>query len=397
MKIKLPELIENGDGTVRVQSRIETREGERVLWYQLDAAYKDYLVLDRVDAFVVGLIVFAMQINEEIVVDGPISNKLARNLTYYMHIMNMFYPYLHVIPLHFSKRDPLLKCPKGPGVGASFTAGVDSFCTLWDNFKKSEGDGNRITHLFNVYVGQRTCGGVDGRTLLKRNRGTVEETAKRLNLELMVMDSNLDDYYKTRFSRRNGPTIASCVLLLQKLFSVYYIPSALKYSDFVPEGSTPLADHLLSTEVLDFVFDGAQYGRLEKTKIISEWDVTHSLLTVCNYKFWEDRINCSVCEKCVRTMVTLDMLGHREHFKHAFDFTDFETKRDIWICNIFFSSFGGMWKLDYLPFFKEVKHYAKQVGYPLKLKPGKLLLALWLKIRSKPSERIIRFLKPREI
>ena len=41
---------EKGNRVVRIQTCIETREGERTLWYELDAKYKEYLILDRLDA-----------------------------------------------------------------------------------------------------------------------------------------------------------------------------------------------------------------------------------------------------------------------------------------------------------------------------------------------------------
>lgn len=388
MKIKLPDLIENGNGTVRVQSLIETREGECTLWYELDATYKDYLTLDRLDAFVVGMILYAMRKNEPVVVDGPISNKLARNLKYYMHVMNTYYPDLHVVPIHCLKRDPLLQCPKGPGAGASFTAGIDSYCTLWEHFKNNEDDGNRITHLFNMYAGQRG-GALDGRAFFRKNLEGVRDAAKRLNLDLVVIDTNLDGFYDFgRFVDSYGPRLFSCVLLLQKLFSVFYIPATYQYSENKPQGSTPLGDHLLSTEVLDIVHDGSQYSRVEKTKIISKWEITRSVLIVCNGNFLdqnplEEKLNCSFCEKCVRTMVTLDMLGLREQYEQVFDFTDFEKKRDLYICDLFLFRLVGV--DTHILLLKQVKKHARELGYPLKVKPWKLLWALWIKLTHPAS------------
>lgn len=391
MIINKPELIENGSGRVRVRTCIETREGEQELWYELDAKYRDYLVLDRLDAFVTAMIPYAMQTNEEMVVEGTLSGKLAQNLEYYMHVMKVFYPDSHVVPLKISKRDPLLQHPRGPAVGASFTMGVDSFCTLWKHYKKSEGDTNRITHLLYFFAGQRGWKKFGGRALFNENLKVIQEAAKRLNLELLVIDSNLDSFYPGKFSDTHGARLSSCVLLLQKLFSIYYIPSSYQYFEFKPHGSTPLGDPLLSTEILDIVHDGAQYSRVEKIKMISEWDITKSFLMVCAGDMWEGKINCSKCEKCLRTMVTLDMLGFRRQFEQVFDFTDFENKRDIAVCNAFISNLVGI--DDYVPFWKEIKKHAKRAGYPWRLKPEKLPLAIWLKISRNPSMRIKRLSK----
>lgn len=383
MIIQIPELIENANGTVRIQSPIQTREGKRVLWYELDSKYKDYLTVDRLDAFVVGLILYAMQTNEEIVVDGPISNKLARNLKYYMHIMKMFYPEWHVVPLQTPILDPLNQCPRGQAVGSSFTTGIDSYCTLWDNFKNSESDCNRITHLFNIHTGQKGCQNLDGRVLFRKRLQSISEAAKQMNLELVVIDSNQETFYGfDGNSETHGPRFISGALLLQKLFSIFYFPSSDQYSDFIPYGSTPLADPLLSTEVLDIVHDGAQYSRIEKTKMISDWDITQSFMTVCHGNYEEGKTNCSNCEKCVRTMVILDMLGVRKQYEKVFDFTDFENKKDLYICNRFLN--GLVVKKFEQNIWWQIKNHAKERGYPLKVKPLKLLVALWIFLK-RPS------------
>lgn len=392
MTFKEPELIENRDGTLRVQCTVETREGKRLLWYDLDARYKEFLTLDRLDAFVAGLILYAMKINDEIVVEGPISSKLARNLKYYMHVMRMFYPSLHVVPLHTPHTDPLRHCARGTAVGSSFTTGIDSYCTLWNKFKNEEIETNRITHLFYVYAGQGGWRELDGRTLYQKNLEIVKEAANRLNLELVVVESNLDHFYGFGdFINTLGPRIFSCVLLLQKLFSIFHIPSTYTYSNPKAQGSTPLGDHLLSTEVLDIVHDGAQYRRLEKTKIISQWEITHSIFSVCNQNSLDGKMNCSSCEKCLRTMITLDMMGSRKQYEQVLDFTDFEKKRDLYVC--YKKLFEWIGEDLGMTSWGEIKKYAKETGYPLRIKPGRLLLAMWLIISHNPSRKINKLLK----
>lgn len=387
MKIQKPELIENNNGTIRVQSRIEISRGKQLLWYELDSKYKDYLTLDRLDAFVVGLTLYAMQTHQEIVVEGPISSKLARNLNYYMHVTKMFFPALNVVPLQAPERDPLLECPRGKAVGSSFTTGIDSYCTLWDNFKNAVDDTHKITHVFNMYAGQRGWEKMDGRTLFKKRLESISEAAHRINLELVVVDSNLEDFYGPdgfKYSLYQVPAVAgskyiSGALLLQNLFSIFYFPASFQYGEFKPFGTTPLSDPLLSTEVLEVIHDGAQYSRVEKTNKISEWDITHSILSVCN-DYQEGKINCSRCDKCLRAMVTFDMLGVREQYENVFDFTDFEKKKDLYICHKFLSGLVG--KKHYSAFWTELKKPAKELGYPLKIKPWKLLLAIWINLTN---------------
>jgi len=69
-------------------------------------------------------------------------------------------------------------------------------------------------------------------------------------------------------------------------------------------------DHLFSTGHMRIVHDGATFNRVEKTKFISKFDIALRELRVC----WKSRSdeNCCACNKCYRTMITLELLGKLE-------------------------------------------------------------------------------------
>ena len=76
----------------------------------------------------------------------------------------------------------------------------------------------------------------------------------------------------------------------------------------LPWGSNPVSDHLLGTCVFPVRTDGAEHTRLEKVKLVSEWEVAVNHIRVC----WEGKVpgeNCGVCEKCVRTQLELAAFG----------------------------------------------------------------------------------------
>jgi len=81
----------------------------------------------------------------------------------------------------------------------------------------------------------------------------------------------------------------------------------------VPWGSDPRIDHLLSTDDLEVVHDGASATRIAKTAAIAPWTETRGLLRVCSPRPDGRLVNCCQCEKCLRTMVALDMLGELDH------------------------------------------------------------------------------------
>ncbi|MGH9033455.1 MAG: hypothetical protein ACRDZV_15125, partial [Acidimicrobiia bacterium] len=96
-------------------------------------------------------------------------------------------------------------------------------------------------------------------------------------------------------------------LLLQGLLSHFYLPATHTYGGLVPWGSDPSIDHLLSTETLAVVHDGAMASRVAKTAVVGAWPETFGRLRVCPEA--TGLVNCCRCPKCIRTMVTLDMQG----------------------------------------------------------------------------------------
>ena len=65
--------------------------------------------------------------------------------------------------------------------------------------------------------------------------------------------------------------------------------------------------------------EGIALSRLEKTKLVAEWDVALQNIKVCNRNWPGD--NCGRCEKCTRVMLSLLALGVLEK-THAFPVND---------------------------------------------------------------------------
>jgi hypothetical protein len=100
--------------------------------------------------------------------------------------------------------------------------------------------------------------------------------------------------------------LASVALALQGLLSRCLIAASDVYRDLPALGSHPVLDHLWSTERLEIVHDGAAATRTEKVvRHIAPSQLALRNLTVC----WRSEAghNCGVCEKCLRTMVALEL------------------------------------------------------------------------------------------
>ncbi len=85
-----------------------------------------------------------------------------------------------------------------------------------------------------------------------------------------------------------------------------------EYAPFVvPYGTHPLLDPNYSSQNLRIRHDSVLLSRLDKTKIIAEWDAGLQNLKVCTRNQYED-LNCGRCEKCLRTMTALEAIGMLE-------------------------------------------------------------------------------------
>jgi hypothetical protein len=217
----------------------------------------------------------------------------------------------------FSARDPKLSVleietngawqeTKGPAqkVASFFSGGVDSAYTLLKHF--DEIDTIIFVHGFDIPLANQT--------LRTKASEAIKTTAYRLGKELIEVETNLRDFsnlYVDWGRDYHGSALASIALLLAQQFKKFYIPATYTYENLFPRGSHPLLDPLWSTERTQIVHDGCEASRTEKIKLISKNDVIMKHLRVC----WENRggaYNCCKCEKCLRTMVSLAIIGSLE-------------------------------------------------------------------------------------
>jgi hypothetical protein len=84
-----------------------------------------------------------------------------------------------------------------------------------------------------------------------------------------------------------------------------------KRNQIRPFGTHPLIDPYYSSSDLRVHHDGIELSRLDKVRLIADWPVALENLRVCNrfLAYEPGKLNCGKCEKCVRTMLELLVLG----------------------------------------------------------------------------------------
>lgn len=361
MLINPIELIEDETRTT-LQSIIEYSGKQEKLWYSVDKKYGQYLTTEKLDGFLVGVLLLAMELGEDIAVKGPLSEKLYHNLTnYYMNIIRLAIPSLKPIKIIPDSLDDGKQYNCEGAVGTGFSAGIDSFFTVLHYLLADDVLPNyRITHFIFSNVGSHgSFNSQRARVLFSSRYELIRGFPEELGIDFIKVDSNLSEILKMSFQKTHQPRTLSCALLLQKLFSKFYYASAFRYQDsFIGETddiahTDSSAVHLLSTETLEFISSGCQYSRVEKTRRVAFSDVANHWLNVCVNP--EDGKNCSSCWKCCRTLFTLELLGVIDKFSEVFDLNKWRKVRNHYINKQVLRNRGSL--------FEEIREHAARIGY----------------------------------
>lgn len=353
------------------------------MWFSVDDKFADSFSPEVGDAFLVALLSIAMKRGEDIKVDVPVSPHLL------FHIRHSIMPMLlHVIPgssvpvIHATSKGVPTYHPTAVGTGCSL--GVDSFSSILSHLDPNCPEEYKLTHLAIFNCGQ--LGDMDFEAAEKdlyEKVKVVKPLAKEIGLELIAVNSNINDFYKDSgvsllqsFVQRT----LSIPLALQKLFRAYAMASSYPTNTFI------LWDHdvsmaaaalvpLLSSESLEFINSTPMMSRVDKTRYIADSIYVKKYLDVCwaaqsknsdaKSTLWmgKTKKNCGKCDKCLRTLFTLELLGKKDEYAEIFDFNEYVKYRNKFIIKC-------IGYRDKNVFSKELCVLMKKVGFkvPLKLK-----------------------------
>lgn len=345
MRVFKPKVFVDGD-EVCVSARVEVNSAKTELpdelWFRFPISCTDY-VSDHLNGFAAALLPLAMTLGENLHMEGVLSPHLLKGMKEYQRIQCAWKP-TSFKPVSIGQ-DQLQAAevgPLGPGVGCSFSAGVDSFNTLWRHLPENEPiQQYRISHCLMIN-GFDADSDIENEGHFSRIQKPIERMMVSHNLELIVCRTNYMSFSDPNILKLSfGAMVVAPALVLGRLFSCFFVPSSYRFDEFFRDGSHLLLDHLISTESMETIHDSSHLNRPEKTAIVSNWSATHSTLRVCFNKtgYREDTgslMNCSRCEKCIRTMKTLEILGRLDRYA---TFSRIPSHLDVWMC--YFGSKGA--------------------------------------------------------
>jgi len=227
---------------------------------------------------------------------GSVSPLLASNLETIRDIYAAWIPG-HRVPLNFELSSDEVASAKG--VSLFFSGGVDSFYSLIRH--RDEIDNLVLVHGFDIPL--------ENTEAFALAETQAREVASLFSKRLIVVRTNLHFEQPSvpgGWGMYCGAALAAVAHALASNHCKVYIASSYPYADLHPWGSHPLLDPLWSTEAVQIVHDGGE-TRMDKLRVIIQCPEAISRLRVC----WQNtgNYNCGVCEKCVRTMLALRVLG----------------------------------------------------------------------------------------
>ena len=334
MLIKKPRCVV-ADGRVELRAGVVCNGIESDCFYSINEKYADFVDTESSNCFLTGLLYPALRYGEDIHVEGTVSARLLYNLNHYLiPLMAMCDPRIHRIKVTAESTDSH-GWQDAKAVGTGFSGGIDSFTTIYEHFVQPTPEGHKLTHLFFFNVGAHGIPKKDGDLeMIERQFHARYEKLKpfadEAGLDFIEVNSDVHKFHIWGHLEVHTFATASAVMFLQRGIRRYYIASSghtyiqLWHSlgeNVVSNAISRLNMLLLpwlSTESLDLVDDGTIYDRSQKTALIADYAPVARYLNVC---YGHDTLdtNCSVCEKCLRTLLTLELLGKLEAFNGVFD------------------------------------------------------------------------------
>ncbi|WP_298328192.1 hypothetical protein [uncultured Dokdonia sp.] len=273
------------------------------------------------NAILIGFLPIAFENSWNLKLNGPLDEKLLHSIkSELLPIMKMAYKTNFI---------PKIQCTatykyNGQVEGEAATGlscGVDSFATI-----KSKRSHLRYVSFFNVgsHGPHKTNKSL---VIANHRRENVLNAAKKIKLPLLTINSNLSDFTNQKFQDNHAFLQLACAHLLSGYCDTYYYSSG-QHNDYLDKHildfiyiNNFLVDKL-STSRLEVKSTLTNLTRAERTKSISDFKISYNHLDVCtdSYSaFRNQAINCSKCDKCMRTQLTLDIQKKYYLYKNVFD------------------------------------------------------------------------------
>ena len=271
------------------------------------------------NSFLLACALPAMRYGEKrIAIDAPICPEIKDGLINAMRcLMNWHAGKRSLINIEAPIQSEVLFADKQPRAGAFFSGGIDALAMLRDNRLNFSQNHPRYIKdgilVYGILQGEN-----EADPSFQNVINAVSAMTKDIGINLIQVSTNAYAHFRDldpdfSFWRREyiGSFLAAVAHAFVPRLTIASIASTYDYACLEPWGSHPLLDSLYGNIGLQIRHENAALSRLEKTKLVGEWDVALKHLRVCNEKasYSRGNYNCGKCYKCVKTMTALVALG----------------------------------------------------------------------------------------
>lgn len=246
-------------------------------------------------------ILAAMKLGRDLRVEGPLSATFLQGLQQYIRRFTAAFPEFSEVSVKPASVQQIAE-PLPTGRTASFfSGGVDSFFTLMKGK-------DRITDVIYIH-------GFDVRLDDLPRREAINEmataVAEEMGIRYVPVESNMGKMLQDFGNwphHAHGLALVAVARLLAGYIDEVRIPGSFSIHDQKPWGSWLETDPLFADEQLRIVHDACEARRMDKVRRLANEPLALKYLRVC----WErvdGMYNCCQCEKCMRTMTSLELLG----------------------------------------------------------------------------------------
>lgn len=329
MRIGIPEISQKNNMHVlsaRVEMDTKSIHFPRTMWYAV-AGTDPHFVPGQSDAFVVSLVVAAMRLGEDIRVEGPVSSRLAHGISQYQRILNTWWPEsFRLVDIDYETLNERRDDTRPAGVACTFSGGLDSFHAVSELLPAMMPIPDyRVTHALMIN-GFDQLTDLQHRGMSQQMYRIYRDVLAKWDVELLMMQTNQKQFRGAAMPRVDtvrsySSALAACAHSLGGVFGRFNIAGhgGYAYFNLVPYGSNPVSDHHLSSDHLQVIYAGSSGSRSEKLESVADSPEVQQNLRVCLHPPSFDRqtggvTNCCECDKCVRTVVGLMIIGKLEKF-----------------------------------------------------------------------------------
>ncbi|NLE44666.1 MAG: hypothetical protein GX620_08080 [Chloroflexi bacterium] len=303
---------ENSDNRARVAATIVWEDCDRApqeVYYETTHEFGQYLACDP-HAFLTGSLLPAIRCGERrIAVDEPICPELRTGLAAATAWLKQWS--LLEGSIQIETRGDIRYPQNGrTRAGAFLSGGVDSLAILHCNRADFPPD-HPSSIRDALFVHGFDMGGLEGTddelTSYELALDALRPVAQDAGVNLIPVRTNvrhlLDDvqFWIYQF---HGAALASVAHAFSGRLSCVSIASDRSIADLRDKSTHPLLEPNFSSANLRVNLAGLLYSRLDRVRLISDWQVALDSLRVCTMNP-PGKLNCGECEKCLRTMLQL--------------------------------------------------------------------------------------------